>query len=524
MIYTRTELIFAVLLVASFFIEGSQADLRVRASTEKLVSSSSSTSPSASATSVFTFHPLPTPTSCASAMFLWTYSGTDGPMSLQVTDIGVSQNSPPSTTSSSIATTRDLLASSIPSRSVSSSPPGVNMTLAIDYEPLTQSFVWTSVNVSQGWYILTATIPIDDVSQNSSPFFVFTETNTSCLSTTSTSTSAPLPSPSDPYGFNASQPNVNPAPASELSSQSKSKVPTIVGVTVGMAVLVIGIILGLALRRVRSRAINGNSKNNRWNGWNFTDSRGFGANAKITRFQLSRSHLTSQPGSIATMIGPDSEDDKILGAEKSGTQLDLKVLNLSDDQGLALSDLPVLHHELSRTKPDQSYSASSSTSNLNDFGLPGNKSPSGRHSARPSISISSTVYPPSFGIPSRESPQNGVGSDITNTTGAPFFFDHASPSPNSPRSFQFPSAQTAHASSEAKQIHRQSSTRKRKPVPLYDASEEDSPVFTNSPLATFPVTGESVAFPELSHKSSFGPGGIEGKQLHYLIPDMPIIT
>jgi hypothetical protein len=223
------------------------------------------------------------------------------------------------------------------------------------------------------------------------------------------------------------------------------------------------------------------------------------------------------------MIGPDSEDDNILGAEKSGTQLNLKVLNLSEDQGLALSNLPVLHHELSRTKPDQSYSASSSTSNLNDFV---NKSPSARHSARPSISISSTVYPPSFGIPSRESPQNVVGYDMTSTTGAPFFFDQASasPSPNSARSFQFPSAQTTHASREAKQIHRQSSTRKRKPVPLYDASEDDSPVVTNSPLATFSVTGESVAFPELSHKGSFGPGGIEGKQLHYLIPDMPITT
>jgi hypothetical protein len=27
--------------------------------------------------------------------------------------------------------------------------------------------------------------------------------------------------------------------------------------------------------------------------------------------------------------------------------------------------------------------------------------------------------------------------------------------------------------------------------------------------------------PQLSHKSSFGPGGVEGKPLHYLIPDMP---
>jgi len=27
--------------------------------------------------------------------------------------------------------------------------------------------------------------------------------------------------------------------------------------------------------------------------------------------------------------------------------------------------------------------------------------------------------------------------------------------------------------------------------------------------------------PQLNHKSSFGPGGVEGKPLHYLIPDMP---
>jgi hypothetical protein len=36
MIYARTEFIYAVLLIASFFIEGSQATLRVRASTGKL--------------------------------------------------------------------------------------------------------------------------------------------------------------------------------------------------------------------------------------------------------------------------------------------------------------------------------------------------------------------------------------------------------------------------------------------------------------------------------------------------------
>jgi len=197
------------------------------------------------------------------------------------------------------------------------------------------------------------------------------------------------------------------------------------------------------------------------------------------------------------------------GQKKNGAAPQLS-LNLSEEQRLALSDLPVL----SRTKLDPTYSASSSTSNVNDFGLPGNKSPSGRHSTRPSISISSTVYPPS----SRESTQNMVAPDITHslsTTGAPptFFFDQNStyPSPNSPSSFQFPST----TGKETKQMKRHSSGRKRKPVPVYDASEEESPI------SPFSVNEQPAPFPELSHQSSFGPGG---KRLHYLIPDMPMIN
>lgn len=454
---------------------------------------------------MFAFHPLPTPTSCGPTIFSWSYDGPDEPMLLQVSNVGVAQNPPPSTTTSAIATTRDLLASSVPS-------PSLIMSLATNYEPLLESFVWSSVNVSQGWYVLLATIPYDNIFQSSPPFFVFTGTNTSCLdlvelsSTTHTPTPTYVPSPSASPPFNASEPI--PSPVSELS-QSRSKVPTIVGVTVGMAVLVIGLLVLLALRRRRSRARNGNSKHNRWNGFNFSDSRGgVGANATITGYQSSRSRLNSQPGSAATTIHTDFEDD-ILGAEKIGPpQVNL---NLSEDQRLALSSLPVL----SRTRADQTYSASSSTSNVNDFGLPVNKSPSGRHSTRPSISISSTVYPPS----SRESTQNMVASDLTGShslspTGTPTFFDQNStyPSPNSPLSFQFPSTP---ASKETKQMHRQSSGRKRKPVPVYDASEEESPI---SPFA---VNEQPTAFPELSHKSSFGPGG---KRLHYLIPDMPMIN
>lgn len=359
--------------------------------------------------------------------------------------------------------------------------------------------------------MLLATIPSDKILQSSSPFYVLAGTNTSCLavvpisSTTGTATTTYAPSPT----FNASDPISS--PESELS-QSRSKIPTIVGVTIGMAVLVIGLLVLLALRRRRSRARNGNSKNNRWNGLNFSDSRGgFGAKATIT---TSRSRLTSQPGSIATILETDFEggSDEIVGAEKSGAAPQHN-LNLSEAQRLALSNLPVL----SRTRPDQTYSASSSTSNVNDFGLPAKKSPSDRYSTRPSISISSTVYPPS----SRESTQNMVvtpditGSHALGTT----LFDQNStyPSPNSPASFQFPPAHTTTittASKEAKQVNRQSSGRKRKPVPVYDASEEESPI------SPFSVNEQPGAFSELLHKSSFG--APSGQQLHYLIPDMPI--
>jgi hypothetical protein len=66
-------------------------------------------------------------------------------------------------------------------------------------------------------------------------------------------------------------------------------------------------------------------------------------------------------------------------------------------------------------------------------------------------------------------------------------------------------------------MHRQSLGKKRKPAPVYDPSE-DEPISSALPLS--PNT--ELMFPELSHKSSFGPCGIEGKQLHYLIPDMPL--
>lgn len=472
---------------------------------------------------MLSFHPPPQLTSCTSATFSWSYSGPDDPMLLQITNVGVSQNPPPLTIISPIATTRNL------PRSTSAIPIGpmdLTVPLVTNYDPSLLSYVWNTVTVAEGWFMLLATIrtdPLSQISQASSPFFVRTGTNMSCLgipgiiSATNTPTKTPTITPSSSLSFNTSRP-VTSIPASDLST-STSRVPTIVGVSVGMAVLAIGslIVWFILMRKGRSRTSDGNNKNNfqRWKGLN--DSRGFDANAPNKRYHSSRSHLTSQPASIVSTLGPEYEDGILLGAEKG-----------SDEQGVALSTLPVLHHQSSRTRPDHTYSASSSTSNVNDFGKP-----SARYSNQHSID-SSPVYPPSFTFSPRESGQY-IPPDVSrsyslNTTGThyslPNSIDQTSSSPISPlSSSSFPPPPSI-ASRETKQTNRQSIGKKRKPAPVYDPLEVEPTSSTSSAMFTIPPlpysTSTESTFPELSHKSSFGPYGIEGKQLHYLIPDMPL--
>jgi hypothetical protein len=538
MIHARTHwFLYAVSLTASLFSQGTEATLRLRTPMEiDLVSStSSSTSPSPSATPMLSFQSFPPPTTCEATVFSWSYNGPNNPMLIQVSNVDVSQNSPPpSTTTSPTSTPRDL-ATTIDPRSAPSipiTPENVTITLTSNYSPQALSYIWNSVNVSQGWYILLGVIPTQQFVQASSPFFVRTGSNTSCLvgitSTTGTTlTHTPSPHPSS----SSSHTSGTPIPASDLSPASPSKVPTIIGVSVGMAVLALfigSIMVWCVFRRRRSRASGGNSKNNsqRWNRFNFSDTQAdLGTIPTNKGYRSSRSHPASQPSSIAISIGTDFEDG-IPGAEKNATQLNLKDLYFSDEQGVALSTLPVLR--LSRTRPDHTHSASSSSSNLNDLGLPAVRS-LGQHSSRPSISISSAVYPPSFAIESRELAQDVVttpDSPHSPSTASAQHHDRASTytlSTSPLSSFQFPPTPTF-ANKETKQMNRQSMGRKRKPVPVYDEEQQPtSPIFaTNPPIPPFSNNRDSLAFPELSHKSSFGPGGIEGRQLHYLIPDMPM--
>ena len=449
---------------------------------------------------MLSFHPLPQPTSCASTTFSWSYNGPNDPLLLQVTNVGVTQDAPPSTTTSSstnssIATARyfERSAPTIPI-----SPMNLTVTLVTNYNPSALSYDWNTVNVSQGWYILLAIIRTNPISQTPSlPFFVRTGSNISCLDVTGkTPTPTNTPSASSSLSLNTSTP---------VSGTSTSKVPTIVGVSVGMAVLVIGVLIVLWFILTRKRKSNRTSDGynkysfHRWKG--LSDSRG-GFDANAPKYRSSRSHLVSQPASFVTTLGPEFEVG-IIGLEKS-----------TDEHGVALSTLPVLQHQSSRSRPDHTYSASSSSSNVNEFG---GKS-STRYSTQHSIE-SSAVYPPS----TRESGQYIVAPDVVrshslSTTGTRNSFSNSIDPPISP-SFPLPPSIT---SREAKQMHRQSIGKKRKPAPVYQPSADEHISSTSATFAPPHSTNTELSFPELSHKGSFGPGGIEGKPLHYLIPDMPL--
>jgi hypothetical protein len=534
-----------LLIAVSFFVEGTQAEAHLGAreesstsasstSTSSLSTSTSSSKPTSSSsasstpTSIFYFNNPPLPMTCGSSTITWVYRGPGTSLDLQVTNVGVSQDTPPPPLIPSSTSTTHNIATSIIGRAVPSAlitPPDITMTIATNLAASSRTFVWNPVNVSQGWYSLSATVTSPPLPQIS--FYVRTGTNTSCLVAISPSAGSATITPASTSAF-ASIPS---QPASHVSLVSNVvNVGIIVGASVGVAALML---LGLWLwcRRKKTGTSSGKSGNfvHRWNGLSSTDSRGgFAAKPTSRRHgsSSSRQHL-SHLDSVANTLGADHEDDGI-GAEKS------KVSAFFNEQGVALSTLPVLYHQSERPRPNRAYSASSFTSNI--FSMDDQGGLHVRSSAHRKQSVDS--YPPSSPLSPealRDSAQYMVAPVISSsnsqtTTGASSNYqqtsnDQSSISTSLPLSPSPPIGATA--SRESKLMNRQSFGRKRKPVPVYDDGEEPplssptSPTFA-PPFPHYTTTSKDSGVPELAHKSSFGPGGIEGKPLHYLIPDMPM--
>jgi hypothetical protein len=154
------------------------------------VSTSSSAAPASTSPS-FVWQPVAQMFTCGQTNVRWTFVGSSSPLTLNITNINVTQQAPlssigPSSTSQAPASavTVSVASPSLLKRQFNgfggSYLPSVNEILIAGIDPAVNNFTWTSVNVPQGWYQIHANVQ-NTVQATSSSFFVQNGTNTNCV-------------------------------------------------------------------------------------------------------------------------------------------------------------------------------------------------------------------------------------------------------------------------------------------------------------------------------------------------------
>ncbi|KAJ7121727.1 hypothetical protein C8R44DRAFT_877102 [Mycena epipterygia] len=174
------------------------------------------TAPATSGGPLFTLATIPAMTTCEPATISWIYSPSDiGFVTFSITNADVSQSLPPATSTTKTAGTGQI------------SRRDISYQFSNEIDPEAMTFTWASANVSAGWYAVVAILTDFDgmvYHNESTPFYVWSGTNTSCLHVT-------LPTPTS-------------SPGSSLNRGA------IVGGVLGaIAVLIAGISLYLRLKR-----------------------------------------------------------------------------------------------------------------------------------------------------------------------------------------------------------------------------------------------------------------------------------
>ena len=506
-------------------------------------SSATTVTPSA----ILTFNTINQLTTCTSTSILWFYLGPESPMSLTVTNLNVPQSGPSSLSGASTSTVSPGV----------QNPATVTVKLASALDPTLMNFTWPSVNVPQGWYRLYAGIQSQSFIQTSEAFFVSTGSNTSCLITTaSTSASHPLSSSS-----------TTTTPLLVSGSSSPINTRAIVGIVFGSLVLLLAIaaIIFCFRRRYKDRKLiiaGGGGRSKGWSGLKSTDS-----HLGMQAYNTEASRHPSQSDSLEPAIM--GSDEGIAPEEKFSTSPGKYLSPYDHETGVSLATLPTLQHSQGHEPMGRGLSRSysqASTSNshggyavgamelggappiVHSRSLRGRR-PSTSESVRKS-SLDSPSYPPPIST-GQYPPQLSRSASTGGATQQPTSnnYHHQQEPPQSP------------LSPDAKKANRASlGSRRRKPVPAYEDHELEvsspSPVSpsafpdlrsngSDASLRAFasgngngngghyatrssrPGSAHSHAHvaahgQELEHKSSFGPGGVEGKPLHYLIPDMPM--
>ncbi|TFK28514.1 hypothetical protein FA15DRAFT_700961 [Coprinopsis marcescibilis] len=496
---------------------------------------------------------------CEAALFEWFYHG-DGDliMSLKVTSFG-----------------SDAVDITITN----------NLVTTLDPDLDTNTFVWPSVDVPPGTYNVTALIPSADFSRTSPGFQVIPGDDTSCLPPppASPTDSNPDPDPSTIPALPGKVPEKTRLNTGTIVGIVLGGLALLIACLAAFFFLRrkqrrsvhgkqggIGVVRGWnGLGSADSRTAYGKKVNPANHG------------GRSRRLSSARGNHRSNTGSMGPILMTNS--DEAIGGnpseEKLGGRASRKnsLMNSYEDHdsALALAQLPTLHHRNasrdSRNELGMGRNISSSSHAVHEIGgMSSGRRPSYPDSVDLGL-IGDRTRHTSTDARARQYPRvqtsdvsvsrNPSLTATSATHDSPTRGDMASPSPAT--------------SAEAKKAHRASlgPRPKRKPVPAYDANEVPLPVtsssapsssalaaqpasFSSSPLSHSPLD-ESVDHHSQSHqsqpspspqphystrnvtssrpgtgdsdsnvnvlqnKSSFGPGGVEGKQLHYLMPDLP---
>jgi len=160
----------------------------------------SSSAAAASSSANLVFQTVGEMFTCGQTNVRWTYTGSSSPLTLNITNVNVPQQSPLSTTTAASSTSQTGAAVTLSASAQirkrqynngygGSYLPAVNVILVAGIDPTVGNYTWNSVDVPQGWYQLYANVQ-NTVQATSSSFFVLNGTNTNCVAQFAPSTAA----------------------------------------------------------------------------------------------------------------------------------------------------------------------------------------------------------------------------------------------------------------------------------------------------------------------------------------------
>ncbi|KDQ10463.1 hypothetical protein BOTBODRAFT_36164 [Botryobasidium botryosum FD-172 SS1] len=192
-------------------------------------------SPTPTATPTLGIYPLINSFTCQPLTVQWfwnaalTANNSNPSIALQISNTGVPQDTPGA--SGSIPPTPN---------------PGVNATIQSAFPLTAQSFMWPSVTVPAGWYVVNAWMTPDQVGFAQSPRFqIATGPDTSCLISTAAAPSPAIPSSAPTAVVPDPDPSTTLVPAALAASHAKLGKGAIAGLAVGVALGVAAIIAAL---------------------------------------------------------------------------------------------------------------------------------------------------------------------------------------------------------------------------------------------------------------------------------------